>query len=79
MTAPNPPFFLTADERMTPVWRKLVKHMEAKLDELRQSNDGDYGEVTTAKLRGRIAMLKELIALDNELDPNLPVPFTTDF
>lgn len=75
----NPPFILTADERMTPVWRKLVAHMEAKLAELRESNDGDYGQVDTAKLRGRIAMLRELLQLDKELDPNAPVPFATDF
>ena len=79
MTAPREPFALTHDERMTPLWSKLVKHMEAKLDELRAMNDGEYGEVMTAKLRGRIAMLKDLLALDTAPDPNQPGPVTTDF
>jgi len=77
--SPQPPFVLTHDERLSPLWRKLVKHMDGKLADLRASNDGDHDALATAKLRGRIAVLKELLALDAEPDPNQPGPVTTDF
>jgi hypothetical protein len=79
MSAPQPPFALTHDERLSPLWRKLVKHMDGKLADLRASNDGEHDALATAKLRGRIAALKELLALDAEPDPNQPGPVTTDF
>ena len=36
-----------------------------KLDAYRKMNDGDLTEIETAKLRGRIAALKELLALQD--------------
>lgn len=57
---------LSIEEKLTPVWRKIVKHYEHRLDELRQQNDSDFNELTTAKLRGRIIEVKVLLALNND-------------
>ena len=54
---------LTPIEQQSAVWKKLSSHMAARLDELRRKNDGDASEVETARTRGRIAQLKELLAL----------------
>lgn len=79
MSVPTPPFALTRDERLSPLWRKLIKHMDAKLCDLRSANDGDHDPVATARLRGRIAAYKDLLALDADPDPNQPGPVLTDF
>lgn len=52
-------------ERQTAVWIKLRDHMAQRLVDLRSKNDGPHDEVNTANLRGRIAQLKELLALGN--------------
>ena len=44
-------------------WREVEAWANDKLVQARQQNDGDLGDSDTAKLRGRIALLKELIAL----------------
>lgn len=51
-------------ERHTQLWRDLMRHVEDRIAELRQRNDADQDERTTAALRGRIAELKALLALD---------------
>lgn len=73
------PFILTSDERTSPLWRKLVKHMNEQIDQLRQQNDADRGEIETARLRGRIAAYKAMLDLNKEPDPNAPAPVTTAF
>lgn len=80
MTQPVPPFALTRDERMSPLWHKLYAHMAGQIEVLRMMNDADRDEVETARLRGRIAAYKELMALNNEIDPaSQPVAVATDF
>lgn len=80
MSAPNTPFALTRDERTSPLWRKLYTHMADQIEVLRMMNDADRDEVETARLRGRIAAYKELMALNNEIDPaSQPVAVATDF
>lgn len=56
---------LTEQEIQSAVWIKLREHMEQKLAALRSQNDGDLSHEQTIKLRGRVAQLKELLALAN--------------
>jgi len=58
---------LSTSDRQSGLWLKLVKHMEARMTVLRAQNDGDHDERKTALLRGRIAELKGLIALAEDL------------
>ncbi len=67
MPSPNntPPkaFILNPAELANPVFVKLVEHWEEELGRLRAQNDADLDEIETAKLRGRIAQLKQNLAL----------------
>lgn len=60
----EPAFFLSAGERNSAVWLKLLEHMKEKLAIARSKNDGPLDEVATATLRGQIATLKALIDLN---------------
>ena len=46
-------------------WTDIEAWAKDKLATARNQNDGELSEIETAKLRGRIATLKELIALPN--------------
>ena len=61
---------LDLNDRQSPTWRKLRKHFESRLDELRAKNDNDLSELATAKLRGQIRMVGELLALGDQ-DPTM--------
>lgn len=58
-------FRLTRIETQSQLWLKLKKHMQERVDVLRAKNDGDLDTTETARLRGRIAAIKELIALED--------------
>lgn len=58
-------------EAQSALWLKLKSYMEEQLDVARRKNDGDLDPFETAKLRGRIAALKALIALEDS--PVVPV------
>lgn len=46
-------------------WLQLKRHMEMKLEVERKKNDGtDLDERQTYLIRGRISLLKELLALE---------------
>lgn len=45
-------------------WERMRAVLEARLQTLRIENDDRLDEVKTASIRGRIAELKELLALD---------------
>lgn len=68
-------------ESQSAVWLKLKEHIEDCLSQLRQQNDGDLSDIDTARLRGRVAMCKELLALEYseqaevELDDSSPTPY----
>ena len=66
------PHLLDSNDRQSPTWRKLRTHMETRLHELRLLNDNDSDPISTAKLRGRVASLKELLALGDQ-DPTTEV------
>ena len=48
----------------SPTWRKLKAHFEERLKVARETNDHEQPEEKTARLRGEIRVLKELLALD---------------
>lgn len=55
---------ITDADRRSPLWRKIEKHIEARTAELRVTNDAlSLPERDTAVIRGRIAELKNLLAL----------------
>lgn len=57
-------------ERGSVQWQKIRKYAEERLELLRKRNDADMEERKTARLRGQIRELKNLLALDK------PVPET---
>lgn len=61
------PLLLTIEERRSALWQKLEAHLEARLSDLRKQNDGNWSDVDTANLRGRIAEVRLMIALG--IDP----------
>ena len=70
--APGPPpttlQVLSRADRESPTWLKLKAHLETKLQSLREKNDHPQDAEQTARLRGRIAEVKECVALgDNPL------------
>lgn len=62
----EPSFQLDHNDRVSPTWAKLAKHLKAQLERMRNENDGDKSDVATAKLRGRIAQIKYCLSLANE-------------
>ena len=60
---------LTRLEQSSSVWLKLQAHVNERIDTLRSQNDGELSEVVTAKLRGRIAELKQILALASQQEP----------
>lgn len=55
---------LTQDDFKTPTWQRMREHVEARLNQLRQINDQCHDMEKTASIRGAIAELKGLLALD---------------
>lgn len=60
---------LTEGEKLSSTWVKLKAYMEKRIETLRIRNDGNFNDVETAKLRGQIHVLKELVALDSPAPP----------
>ena len=57
-------------ERESQTWRCIVERTESRIADLRQRNDGELDAIATAKLRGRIAELKEFVlAMGNDPSP----------
>lgn len=59
-------------ELRSSLWRRLQAHYEAQLELLRRKNDGDMTPEQTQRLRGRIAQVKEFLALATEPDIGAP-------
>jgi hypothetical protein len=66
MNEPRLPLALSIEERRSPLWRKLTAHFESRLADMRQQNDGQRSDIETAHLRGQIAQIKSLLALNSE-------------
>ena len=54
---------LEPHETRSALWLKLQAHLTAQLVTLRQKSDGALSHEDTTRLRGRIAQLKEILAL----------------
>ena len=61
---------MTPQDFQTGTWKRLTKHLEQRLQALRESNDSTMSESSTAAIRGKIAMVKELLALSVEDSAN---------
>lgn len=59
---------LQPHETRSALWLRLEAHLRAQLAALRAKNDGDFSHEETQRLRGRIAQLKEILAL-SETEP----------
>ncbi len=57
----------TKVEMLTALWGNITSHMETRLSDLRERNDQSLDERKTAELRGRIAEIKDFLALGAEL------------
>ena len=66
MNYPTDRFALTQADRMSPVWRTLHKYLSERLRILREMNDSERTLEGTARLRGQIAELKAIIALNDD-------------
>jgi hypothetical protein len=49
-------------ERHSALWKKIDTKLQERMEVFRQKNDADLNDIETAKLRGRIAMIKEIAA-----------------
>lgn len=54
---------------MNPLWLALSRHMNERLAGLRQQNDASLPMEATQQVRGRIAQIKELLALAEDKPP----------
>lgn len=55
---------LDEGDLISPTWRKIRRHYEARLDELRLKNDSTTHDMeATAHIRGGIAEVKRLLEL----------------
>jgi hypothetical protein len=57
---------LTEGDRNNATWQRLKKHYEGRLAKLRERNDKPRSHDETLSLRGRIAEVKELLALGTD-------------
>lgn len=55
-------------ERSSFLLKKIKDHIETRISELRKKNDNDLEEKETARMRGRLAELKELLRLLGDND-----------
>lgn len=65
-------FKLEPHDRTNPMWQRIERHMVERLDALRRQNDATTTPERTEHIRGRIAQLKELLALADEPRPMQP-------
>lgn len=56
---------LTDADLQSAAWIKIKAKCEARIKSLRRQNDGDKDPIETAKIRGRIAEVKKLLAMEN--------------
>lgn len=60
---------MNAIDFTSPTWKGIKEHLKTRLEQQRERNDSaKLDSVTTAHIRGRIAELKDLIALQDQPD-----------
>ena len=60
---------LSTLEKQSAAWLRLDAYMNEQLKSLRLQNDGELSAEATARLRGRIAQLKTILALGEDREP----------
>lgn len=60
---------LTDSDRLSPTWTRLKKHLQGRLEALRNELEQDLPEEKTAKVRGRLAEVKSLLSLEKNSPP----------
>lgn len=69
MTAPDDDRLeLTDAERHSALWLKIAAHLEDRVARLRRENDDDRSLEATARLRGRLAEAKRILAAGESQD-----------
>lgn len=63
---------LTSADRQTPLWRRLRQELIAEVEILRTDLEKVQTETTTASIRSRLMLLREILAL--ERDPATTAP-----
>ena len=56
-----PDSILTHSGITSEVWQRLKTYIEGRIETKRRANDGDLSEIKTAKLRGEIKALKDIL------------------
>lgn len=56
----------TYEELHSSLWAKLTEHYEARLQLLRAKNDNALSAEETARLRGRLAEVRQFLALPQD-------------
>lgn len=84
MASPHlPPASLTQAEAQSPAWRKLKQQLAARRDELRDSLEQQLTDEATASLRGKCALIREILALEADpakrRPPERPASVDADF
>lgn len=59
-------FTIEESDKLTPLWRLLVAHYEARLQSLREQNDGTMDQDARNKLIGQIAEVKRFLKLNEK-------------
>ena len=54
---------LTEQEKHSSTWTRLEEYLRSELDILRQRNDAEIDATSTARLRGRILQIKQILSL----------------
>lgn len=57
---------ISVADKTNPLWGKLMLMWEQRLDELRQTNDRQQTDESTAFLRGRIAEIKSMLGKNDD-------------
>lgn len=66
MNEPKPRFTLTTEEKLSPLWKKLMAHWEDRLSHIHVQLEGDGPDSTTYKLRGKAAEIRTNLALNKD-------------
>jgi hypothetical protein len=54
---------LTHEDFQSATWRRLVAHLTARVQSLRELNDGRHPEIRTTEIRSSISECKRILAL----------------
>ena len=57
---------LKPQERTDRLWSLIEEELKGELETLRRKNDADLSAEQTAKIRGRIAQIKDVLAIASE-------------